>query len=148
RDSVVRGPKGTPRNERLTQRQDARHGVDLGRLEGLLEAHLRQNGGDAARQHGLAAPRRSWVPLERQSAGTLRSASVPIRRRFSSVTDSTHAASRSRATGAGTFLMRLGKSAAIFSSRSRSACLSVRLGLAFAACSARPTSAICALMPD
>src|SRR6266851_1509244 len=59
----------------------------------------------------------TWLPL----LGTARSLIVPTRPRLSNVTDSSHIDSSSRATGGGTFLISAGKSAAIFSSRSRSA---------------------------
>src|SRR5438093_13463772 len=89
-------------HERLTDRQHARHGVDLRGLECLVETHLREDGGEPPGEHRLAAAWWTWVPL----FGTSRSLISPTRPFLSSVILSTQHESSSRETAARRFLMR------------------------------------------
>src|SRR6266511_6249521 len=101
--------------------------MDLRGLERLVEAHLGEDGRQPAREHRLARPRWTTVTL----LGTCRRVSVPIRPRLSRVIPSTRQDSRSRATGAGTCRITVGKSAASFNRRAFSAFLSAGEGRTF-----------------
>src|SRR2546425_9124626 len=83
----------------------ARDRVDLRRVERLVEAHLRQDGGESPRQHRLTRPWGARLTSVDKSAGTCRSFSVPIRPFLSSVSPSIQWLNSSRANGGGTFLI-------------------------------------------
>jgi len=59
RDGVVRGAEGALAHQRRFGGQQAGHGVDLGRLQRLLDAHRGQDRGQRAGQQGLAGAGRS-----------------------------------------------------------------------------------------
>ena len=52
-DRVVRCPEGTGRHQAGAQGQQTRNAVQLRRLEGVLQRHRREYGGEAASQHRL-----------------------------------------------------------------------------------------------
>ena len=58
-DGVVGAPEGTAQEEGVLSVGHTRHGPDLGGLQGLPPGHVRQDGGQAAGQHGLSRPRRT-----------------------------------------------------------------------------------------
>jgi hypothetical protein len=53
-DGVVRGAEGTAGDESMLALQESHDAVDFGGLDRFLEQHGRQDGGYAARQHGLS----------------------------------------------------------------------------------------------
>lgn len=59
RNSVMRRSERPRHHQGLLRRQLPGHGIDLGHLQGFVEAQGGQNRWDAARKHGLAAARRA-----------------------------------------------------------------------------------------
>src|SRR5262245_37143603 len=59
RNGVMRGPKGTGRDQRRALPGEAGHTVEARGLEGFRQGHGGQDGGEAPRQHRRAGPWRA-----------------------------------------------------------------------------------------